>query len=76
MEIVFVGMSLIDVIAQGFGKKPISASGYRAESCSINVGGEAVNGVITAAKLGAKTAILCHLGKDAEGDMVVAALER
>ncbi len=75
-EIVFVGMSLIDVIVQGFDKVPVSASGYRAESCSINVGGEAVNGVLAAAKLGAKTAILCHLGKDAEGDMVVAAFER
>lgn len=75
-EIVFVGMSLVDVIVQGFDKIPVSASGFRAESCSINVGGEAVNGVITAAKLGAKTAILCHLGKDAEGDMVVRALEK
>ncbi|MBR4800429.1 MAG: carbohydrate kinase family protein [Clostridia bacterium] len=75
-EIVFVGMSLIDVIVQGFDKIPVSASGYRAESCSVNVGGESVNGVLAAAKLGAKTAILCHLGKDAEGDMVVAALEK
>lgn len=69
-------MSLIDVIVQGFDKVPVSASGYRAESCSVNVGGESVNGVLAAAKLGVKTAILCHLGKDAEGDMVVAALEK
>lgn len=75
-EIVFVGMSLIDVIVQGFDKVPVSASGYRAESCSINVGGEAANGVITAAKLGAKASILCHLGCDNEGDMVVRALEK
>ena len=75
-EIVFVGMSLIDVIVQGFDKIPVSASGYRAESCSVNVGGESVNGVLAAAKLGMKTAILCHLGKDAEGDMVVSALEK
>ena len=75
-EIVFVGMSLIDVIVQGFDKVPVSASGYRAESCSVNVGGESVNGVLAAAKLGAKTAILCHLGRDSEGDMVVAALEK
>ena len=75
-DIVYIGTSLVDVIVQGFDKKPISASGYRAESCSINVGGEAVNGVITAAKLGAKTSILCHLGGDDEGDMVVRALEK
>jgi len=75
-DIVYIGMALIDVIVQGFDKEPVSASGYRAKSCSINVGGEAVNGVITAAKLGAKTAILAHLGKDIEGDMVVSALEK
>ncbi len=75
-EIVFVGMALIDVIVKGFDKEPISASGYRAKSCSLNIGGEAVNGAITAAKLGAKASLLAHLGKDIEGDMVVSALEK
>ena len=75
-DIVYIGTSLVDVIVQGFDHKPVSASGFRAESCSINVGGEAVNGVITAAKLGAKASVLCHLGCDNEGDMVVRALEK
>lgn len=75
-DIVYIGTSLVDVIVQGFDHKPISASGYRARSCSINVGGEAVNGVITAAKLGARASVLCHLGRDLEGDMVVSALEK
>lgn len=75
-DIVYIGTSLVDVIVQGFDHKPVSASGYRAESCSINVGGEAVNGVITAAKLGARASVLCHLGRDLEGDMVVSALEK
>ena len=75
-DIVYIGTSLVDVIVQGFDHKPVSASGFRAESCSINVGGEAVNGVITAAKLGARASVLCHLGCDNEGDMVVSALEK
>jgi sugar/nucleoside kinase (ribokinase family) len=75
-DIVYIGTSLVDVIVQGFDHKPVSASGFRAESCSINVGGEAVNGVITAAKLGARASVLCHLGSDLEGDMVVRALEK
>ena len=75
-DIVYIGTSLVDVIVQGFDHKPVSASGFRAESCSINVGGEAVNGVITAAKLGARASVLCHLGRDLEGDMVVSALEK
>ena len=75
-DIVYIGTSLVDVIVQGFDHKPVSASGFRAESCSINVGGEAVNGVITAAKLCARASVLCHLGRDLEGDMVVSALEK
>ncbi len=54
----------------------MSASGYRAESAALNVGGEAVNAAMAAAKLGLKTGIFCALGEDAAGDLVRAALKR
>lgn len=54
----------------------MSASGYRAESAVLNVGGEAVNAAMAAAKLGLKTGIVCALGEDAAGDLVRAALKR
>ena len=73
-DIICVGMALVDSIIQGFDPNPISASGYRAASGSLNVGGEAVNEAMAAVKLGMKAAILCSLGKDAAGDMIVAAL--
>ncbi len=69
-------MALVDSIIKGFDPIPVSASGYRAVSGSLNVGGEAVNGAIAAAKLGLSTGILCALGQDAAGDMVVNALEQ
>lgn len=69
-------MALVDSIIKGFDPNPISASGYRAASGSLNVGGEAVNESISAAKLGLKTAILCSLGEDGAGDMVIDALSR
>ena len=69
-DIVFVGTAIIDTIIKGFDPEPVSATGYRAESCSLNIGGEAVNGSIAAVKLGAKAAILCHLGNDAAGEMI------
>lgn len=75
-DLICVGVALVDSIIRGFDPKPISASGYRAESGSLNVGGEAVNEACAAAKLGLKTGILCSLGEDAAGDMVVAALRR
>ena len=74
-DIICVGMALVDSIIKGFDPEPVSASGYRAESASLNVGGEAVNEAMATAKLGLKTGIFCSLGKDAAGDMIAAALE-
>ncbi len=74
-DLICVGMALVDSIIKGFDPEPISASGYRAESGSLNVGGEAVNEAMAAAKLGLKTGILCSLGEDQAGDMVASALK-
>ena len=73
-DIVFIGTAIVDAILKGFDPQPVSATGYRADSCSLHAGGEAVNGAIAAAKLGMKTAILCALGKDAAGNMIEAQL--
>ena len=73
-DILFIGTAIVDSIIRGFDPEPVSATGYRAESGSLHIGGEAVNGSITAAKLGMKTAILCALGNDAAGDMIENAL--
>lgn len=69
-DLLVMGMALIDSIIKGFHPEPVSASGYTAESASLNVGGEAVNGAVTAAKLGLKTGILCAVGSDAAGGMI------
>ena len=75
-DLVCIGMALVDSIIRGFDPNPVSASGYRAESGSLNVGGEAVNEAMAAAKLGMRTGILCTLGEDEAGEMVVSALRR
>ena len=75
-DIICVGMALVDSIIKGFDPEPVSASGYRADAGSLNVGGEAVNESIAAAKLGMKTGILCSLGADGAGNLVVDALRR
>ena len=71
MDIICIGMALVDSIIKGFDPRPVSASGYRAVSGSLNVGGEAVNEAMAAAKLGLKTGILCSLGEDDAGDMII-----
>ena len=75
-DLICIGTALVDSIIRGFDPEPISASGYRAASGSLNVGGEAVNEAMAAAKLGVRTAILCALGTDEAGEMVVGALRR
>ena len=76
MDLICVGVALVDSIIKGFDPEPISASGFRAESGTLNVGGEAVNEAMAAAKLGLKAGILCSLGEDAAGDLVLDALRR
>ena len=75
-DIVFIGTALIDSIIKGFDPDPVSASGFRAESGTLRVGGEAVNGAIAASKLGMKTAILCALGNDPAGDIIASELTK
>ena len=69
-DLLFIGTAIVDSIIKGFDPEPVSATGYKAESGSLHVGGEAVNGSVAATKLGAKTAILCRLGNDAAGSMI------
>ena len=74
-DITFIGTALVDSIVRGLDPTPVSATGYRAESGGLYVGGEAVNGSLAAAKLGLRPRILCSLGRDPAGDLVVSALE-
>ena len=76
IDLICIGMALVDSIIRGFDPEPVSASGYRAVSGSLNAGGEAVNEAVAAAKLGLRTGILCNLGPDAAGDMVFMTLQR
>ena len=75
-DLICIGTALVDSIIRGFRPEPVSASGYTAEFCSLNAGGEAVNVSVAAAKLGLKTAILCALGRDAAGSLVRSTLEQ
>ena len=74
-DLICIGTALVDSIIRGFDPEPVSASGYRAVSGTLNVGGEAVNVSMAASKLGLRTGILCSLGEDSAGDMVIRALE-
>ena len=71
-----MGMALVDSIIKGFDPEPVSASGFCAQSGSLNVGGEAVNEAVSAARLGMKTGIVCALGEDGAADMILSQLQK
>ncbi len=75
-DIVFIGTAILDTVIKGFDPEPVSVAGFRAESGSINAGGEGVNGSIASAKLGMKSALLCFLGNDQAGDLIEVELEK
>lgn len=76
LDIICIGTALVDSIIKGFDPNPVSASGFRAESGTLNVGGEAVNSSIAAAKMGMRSAVFGSIGRDAAGDMIISALNR
>ena len=73
-DMICIGVALLDSVIKGFDPAPFSGSGFRAASDTLNVGGEAVNEAMAAAKLGMRTAVLCTLGADIAGDIIVSAL--
>ena len=73
-DIICIGTALVDSIIRGFDPNPVSTTGFRAGSGTLAVGGEAVNVSVAAAKLGARTGILCYLGDDCAGDMIAKTL--
>lgn len=75
-DVLCIGTALLDTIVRGLEKEPNSASGYRAESCSLNVGGEAANESIALSKLGVNAGILCFLGQDMAGRVIADTLRQ
>jgi sugar/nucleoside kinase (ribokinase family) len=75
-DVICMGMALVDSIIQGFDPEPVSASGYRAKSGVLSVGGEAVNEAVACARLGLKTGIVCALGEDPAGELILSSLQK
>jgi len=73
-DLICIGLSIMDSIIRGFNTEPVSATGYVAESGTLEVGGDAVNESIAAAKLGLKTGIICFVGNDPPGNTIISEL--
>ena len=70
-HVVCVGQALVDCITRGMEEKPYKKNVYRAESITLNTGGDALNESIVLSHLGHRVSLMCGLGKDIPGQMIL-----
>ena len=68
-EVVCIGQALVDCITGN--PVPHKPRVYRAQSISLNTGGDALNEASVLARAGAAVRLVCGLGEDAAGDLVL-----
>lgn len=74
-KVICIGQALVDCITRG--KEPWRERVYRAQSISLNTGGDALNEASLLAKMGIPVSLVCGLGEDVAGNLVYqTALER
>ncbi len=74
-KVVCIGQALVDCITRG--KEPWRERVYRAQSISLNTGGDALNEASVLAKMGIPVSLVCGLGENLAGNLVYqTALER
>ena len=74
-KVVCIGQALVDCITRG--KEPWRKRVYRAQSISLNTGGDALNEASILAKMGIPVSLVCGLGEDVAGNLVYqTAMER
>lgn len=70
-QVVCVGQALVDCITRGMEEKPYKINVYRADSISMNTGGDALNESVVLSLLGHQTRLVCGLGDDLAGQTVL-----
>lgn len=70
-QVVCVGQALVDCITRGMETKPYKINVFRADSISMNTGGDALNESMVLSHLGNRVRLVCGLGNDLAGQMVL-----
>ncbi len=74
-DAVFVGLTILDVAGRPVEAIPPGGDVHFIDEIRMNPAGTAAGAVMNAAKLGARTATVCCVGRDAMGDHIVAAYQ-
>ena len=75
-DVICAGQAVLDCITRGREEQPCRPNVYRAETIRLHTGGDAVNESMALSTLGRRTAIVCALGRDLAGDLLLDQLNR
>lgn len=69
-EVTCIGQAVVDCITRGVEGDPLGLGKKRAESITLNLGGDAVNEAFVLAGLGHRVSLVCAAGKDIAGRFI------
>ena len=75
-DVICIGQAVLDCITRGRELTPYKPNVYRADTIRLHTGGDAVNESMALAGMGLKPAIVCALGRDIAGNLLMDALSR
>ena len=75
-DVVCVGQAVIDCITRGQEADPHRPNVFRAERISLSTGGDAVNESFNLARMGHSVRLVCGVGNDPAGAMLIAEAEK
>src|SRR6202161_717647 len=71
LEVICIGMAVVDVLAKGVTKIPYDGSTVYVERISLCTGGDALNEAITLARLGHRVGLMTLVGTDLQGNYII-----
>lgn len=75
-EIVCIGQAVVDCITKDREREPYKKNVFRAKSIGLSTGGDALNQSILLSQFGYQVKIVCGVGEDAAGNMILSEAER
>ena len=75
-EVTCIGQALVDCITRGIRKEDAPKKIHRAESITLSIGGDAVNEATVLARLGHRVKLVCGLGQDLAGQLILDHVEK
>lgn len=74
-QVVCLGQAIVDCITLGWDRTPVQKNVYRAQAISLSVGGDAFNESVILTRLGHPVHLICGIGGDTAGDLILSAME-